>query len=37
MSLIAVVTLLFPITEEPYRGNAVYQTVVNMQRHADIE
>lgn len=37
MPLIAVVTPLFPIKEEPYRGNAIYQTVVNMQRHADIE
>jgi teichuronic acid biosynthesis glycosyltransferase TuaC len=37
MPLIAVVTPLFPIREEPYRGNAIYQTVVHLQRHADIE
>jgi glycosyltransferase involved in cell wall biosynthesis len=37
MPLIAVVTPLFPIREEPYRGNAIYQTVVSLQRHADIE
>jgi glycosyltransferase involved in cell wall biosynthesis len=36
MPLIAVVTPLFPINEEPYRGCAIYQTVLSLQRHADV-
>jgi teichuronic acid biosynthesis glycosyltransferase TuaC len=37
MPLISVITPLFPIAEEPYRGRAIYNTVVALQRHADVE
>jgi teichuronic acid biosynthesis glycosyltransferase TuaC len=37
MPRIAVVTPLFPIREEPYRGHAIYQTVLHLQRHAEVE
>ena len=37
MPRIAVVTPLFPIKEEPYRGHAIYQTVLHLQRHAEVE
>ena len=36
MPLIAVVTPLFPISKEIYRGQPIYQTVVALQRHADV-
>ena len=37
MPLISVVTPLFPIAEEPYRGSAIYRTVLALQKHADVE
>jgi teichuronic acid biosynthesis glycosyltransferase TuaC len=36
MPLIAVVTPLFPISEEIYRGKPIYKTVLALQRHADV-
>src|SRR5689334_6141921 len=36
MPLIAVVTPLFPINEQPYRGKPIYKTVLSLRRHADI-
>lgn len=35
--LIAVVTPLFPIQGEPYRGKPIYKTVLSLQRHADVK
>lgn len=37
MPLISVVTPLFPIADEPYRGKPIYQTVLALQQFADIE
>lgn len=34
---IAVVTPLFPTSTEPYRGNAIYQTVLQLQQLAEVE
>src|ERR1700685_3931823 len=34
---IAIVTPLFPTSEEPYRGSAIYKTALALQRFADIE
>jgi len=36
MPLIAVVTPLFPLPQQPYRGRAIYQTVRGLQRYADV-
>jgi teichuronic acid biosynthesis glycosyltransferase TuaC len=35
--LIAVVTPLFPISEEFYRGKPIYKTILSLQRHADVK
>jgi teichuronic acid biosynthesis glycosyltransferase TuaC len=37
MPLIAVVTPMFPISEELYRGKPIYKTVLSLQRHADVK
>src|ERR1041384_1912124 len=37
MPRIAVVTPLFPIAEEPYRGKPIYQTVLALQKLAEVE
>jgi teichuronic acid biosynthesis glycosyltransferase TuaC len=37
MPLISVVTPLFPIAEEPYRGSFIYQTVLALQKYTDVE
>jgi teichuronic acid biosynthesis glycosyltransferase TuaC len=34
---LAVITSLFPIREEPYRGQPIYQTVLALQQFADIK
>ena len=36
MPTIAVVTPLFPLPDEPYRGQPIYQTVRAFQRYADV-
>jgi len=36
MPIIAVVTPLFPLPDEPYRGQPIYQTVRALQRYADV-
>jgi teichuronic acid biosynthesis glycosyltransferase TuaC len=37
MALISVVTPLFPLPDEPYRGKPIYETVLALQKFADIE
>jgi len=37
MPRIAVVTTLFPIADEPYRGKLIHQTVLALQRLAEVE
>src|SRR4051794_23244751 len=37
MPLIAVVTPLFPINEEIYRGKPIYKTALLLQRYADVK
>ena len=36
MPLIAVVTPLFPLPHQPYRGRFIYETVLALQRYADV-
>ena len=37
MPTVAVVTPLFPLPDEPYRGQPIYQTVLAFQRYADVK
>ncbi len=37
MPLIAVVTPLFPLAHQPYRGRFIYETVLGLQRYADVQ
>ncbi len=37
MPLISVITPLFPVPDEPYRGKPIYQTVLALQEFADVE
>src|ERR1044071_8714192 len=37
MPLIAVVSPLFPIQAEIYRGKPIYKTILSLQRHADVK
>ena len=34
---IVIVTPLFPTSEEPYRGNAIYETAKALQKHAEVQ
>lgn len=37
MPLISIITPMFPVPDEPYRGKPIYQTVLALQKFADIE
>jgi teichuronic acid biosynthesis glycosyltransferase TuaC len=37
MPLIAVVTPLFPLADQPFRGRFLYETVLALQRYADVQ